>query len=216
MNKNLLFLVAAIGLLLIPGVLGYQQSSLVFQLDGAWQPFDHRHSAQSFQKQDVWLEVRSLSPKAKLASPSEIGYQIGANVTEGRLVNGINETTLVGAEKIYVVAHLTHASGTYLFSLSAPKAKPQTAKNEMEALYKTFSWATDQKFSDAPWEEKLLDPEPLPFFTAHPVPWGKLIALAVVVFFIWRFIRRRRKGKEGKSEKEKPGDGAKPKAEKSS
>ena len=198
-------------LLLLPAALAYQHSRLVFTLDG-WTVFEQRSASQSFKKQDLYLEVHSYSDKADLASPQEFAGAFNGSVHTNATAKGSwQEFVVTTSERAFVHARLAREGEQYAVTLIAPKSKLSIAKQEMQTFYSGVSFSAEKKVVLASWEEPLLDPEGLPFFTAHPIPWTPLLLAAALGGFV--FWRRKRRTKPAQPDEPKQPEKAAPKKE---
>lgn len=191
-------------LLLLPAALAYQQGHLVFTMDG-WDVFEQRSASQSFRKQDLYLEVNSYSAKADLLTPEGFAQAFNGSVHTNATANGIwQEFVVVTSDRAFVHARSSQEKEQYAITLIAPKSKLLIAKQEMQRFYSGVSFSAEKNVVLAPWEEPLLDPEPLPFFTAHPIPWTPLIIIAALCGLVFWKIKRRTSAKPAQKPEQKP------------
>jgi len=192
-------------LLLLPSALAYQQGHLVFSMDG-WDVFEQRSASQSFKKQDLYLEVNSYSDKVDLLTPEGFAQAFNGIIHTNTTANGIwQEFVVTTSERAFMHAQASQEGEQYAVTIISPKSKLFIAKQEMQKFTSGVSFSAEKNVVLAPWEEPLLDPEPLPFFTAHPLPWVPILLVAALCGPVFWKIKRRKSAKQAPKLEQKPG-----------
>ena len=185
-------------LLLLPSALAYQQGHLVFSMDG-WDVFEQRSASQSFKKQDLYLEVNSYSDKADLLASEEFAQAFNGIIHTNTTANGIwQEFVVTTSERAFMHAQASQEGEQYAVTIISPKSKLFIAKQEMQKFTSGVSFSAEKNVVLAPWEE------PLPFFTAHPLPWAPILLVAALCGLVFWKVKRRKSAKQAPKPEPKP------------
>ncbi|MBU1974803.1 MAG: hypothetical protein KKG59_00190 [Nanoarchaeota archaeon] len=191
-------------LLIIPSVFAYQQSYLKFDLDESWTVSGQRSSVQTFQKDNLILEVRVT--QKELITPLEFAERMDGTVLSSENVGNVEESIVQTGDDIFLFADLVKDEETYGLVMYSDNVSLEQAKIEMRKLYATFSYSARQNFETSPSEEELISVKPLnPLKKVTIYPEWYFIIGVIVLFGLWIYWKvRKRKGK-GKVKKEKNG-----------
>jgi hypothetical protein len=192
-----LFLLSA--LLLLPSASAYQQSRLIFDLDDSWSVVEQRHAAQTFEKEGMFLEIRSSLGEVPLLPPERFAAERGGKVvSQGEYGDlKVQEAVVTDSELVYILSHLAQGDEVYTLPFIAPEAQIGQGRLEMQKLYRSLEISPAQKFADAPWEEPLIYPAEEEEFSiplGERVPIRKLVLGLIgvlIVVGLWKGRKRK-------------------------
>jgi len=171
--------------------LGYQQGNLVFELSG-WNVSEQYSNSQSFFKNGLFLEVRASA--GKLVDVRDFAASINGKVESEK--NGTRyEAIIMNDDSLYLFVRLPYQDKMYLLTMTGKPSQLNAAKTEMKKALDSVSFSAEEKVVVADWEKELKVPDELAFLAKHPIPWLWVVFWLVIVFLVWRKIRKR-KGKK--------------------
>jgi len=184
-------------LLMLPSILAYQQGYLVFDAKG-WDVFEQISSRQAFTKGDLFLEVRAS--QGSLIDDEKFAREISGKVESSANYTNVQEVVISNSETFYIFSLIPYKDHKYLATMTGPKAQMTVGKNEMQTIYKTFSFSSTPQVIEASWEKEPVPPKNLPFLTTHPIPWDWVILILILAGIGWLIVRKVKK----RSHKNKP------------